>query len=145
MKISSRLAHLYTPSAILDVCPSSTKTAYALSTLNPIKHCPPPSPSSPLRLFKKFSIFLRDLSLHTDIDPCILNETDPPNPFATTRVIERRKRGKGEGRRRGGSIMDDFFLPRDTLHRFISSKRETSGETVQFESDVGCTRLLRLG
>lgn len=41
--------------------------------------------------------------------------------------------------------MDDFFLPRDTLHRFISSKRETSGETVQFESDVGCTRLLRLG
>lgn len=54
VKISSRPAHLYTPSAIRDVCPSSTKTAYALSTLNPIKHCPPVYPRNFQSFFANF-------------------------------------------------------------------------------------------
>lgn len=89
----------------------------------------PPSIQEIFNLSSRFIITRQS----TDIDPCVSHDTDP-------RVVRNtcnrtKKEGKGGGGGRG--ILWTIFFPRDTLHRFISSKRETSGETVQFEFDVG--------
>lgn len=94
---------------------------------------------SPPRLFKKFSIFLRDLSLHTFRYRTVYTTTR----FSATRVIEKEREG-GEG---GGEYYYGQFLFFHAIHHTVSFrwKEGDSGETMQFEFDIGDTRLVWLG